>query len=68
MQQCRRHGMEIGDPLGYEYIHRAKQQDVEPLITKAKNLGATFIHFVTADELNYHGDYFLKYIVSYSQP
>lgn len=55
--------MEMGDPLALEYIHRSKQQDIEPLVLKAKRLGATFIHFVTADELNYHGDYFLESII-----
>lgn len=62
LQQCRQHGMEMSEPSGCEYIHRSKQQDIEPLVMKAKNSGATFIHFVTADELNYHGYYFLKYL------
>ncbi|MCP9260479.1 hypothetical protein DINM_003826 [Dirofilaria immitis] len=65
LQHCREHGMEMGDPLGCEYIRRAKQQDVEPLIAKAKSLGATFIHFVLADELNYHAH--IKYIESQEQ-
>ncbi|VDK80367.1 unnamed protein product [Onchocerca ochengi] len=65
LQDCRQHGMQMSEPLGCEYIRRANQQDVEPLIIKAKNLGATFIHFVTADELNYHG--YMKYIESREQ-
>uniref|UniRef100_A0A1I7VHZ3 Piwi domain-containing protein n=1 Tax=Loa loa TaxID=7209 RepID=A0A1I7VHZ3_LOALO len=57
--------MEMRDPLKYVYIPHAKQQNVEPLITEAKSLGATFIHFVTADELNYHAH--IKYIESQEQ-
>uniref|UniRef100_A0A915PVY4 Piwi domain-containing protein n=1 Tax=Setaria digitata TaxID=48799 RepID=A0A915PVY4_9BILA len=60
VQHCRQHGMQVSDPLGCDYIRRAKQQDIEPLIMKAKNLGATFIHFVTSDELDYHAQ--IKYI------
>uniref|UniRef100_A0A1I7VAP1 PAZ domain-containing protein n=1 Tax=Loa loa TaxID=7209 RepID=A0A1I7VAP1_LOALO len=65
LQHCRLHGMEMRDPLKYVYIPHAKQQNVEPLITEAKSLGATFIHFVTADELNYHAH--IKYIESQEQ-
>ncbi|CAG9536663.1 unnamed protein product [Cercopithifilaria johnstoni] len=65
LQHCRRHGMEMSDPARCEYIHHSKQQDIEPLIAKAKSMGATFVHFVTADELNYHAH--MKYIESQEQ-
>ncbi|VIO97196.1 PAZ domain containing protein [Brugia malayi] len=65
LERCRKHGMQIRDPIGYEYIRRSKEQDIESLIIKAKKSGATFIHFVTADELNYHAR--MKYIESQEQ-
>lgn len=45
----------MAEPIAADYIRRAKLQDMEMLIKKAKGMGATFIHFVTADELSYHG-------------
>ncbi|KAL3998991.1 Piwi domain family protein [Acanthocheilonema viteae] len=65
LQHCRRHGMEMDDPFLCEYIQRSKQEDIEPLITRAKHSGAVFIHFITADELNYHAH--MKYVESQEQ-
>uniref|UniRef100_A0A183E5Y5 Piwi domain-containing protein n=1 Tax=Gongylonema pulchrum TaxID=637853 RepID=A0A183E5Y5_9BILA len=58
--QCQQRGMKMAEPMSVECIPRAKLQDVETLVTKFKEQGATFIHFVTADELQYHGH--MKYI------
>ncbi|VDM25941.1 unnamed protein product [Toxocara canis] len=53
--QCRQRGMQMADPVAVEYVRNAREQDVDVHVQKAKQMGATFVHFITSDMLKFHG-------------
>nr|AEF32757.1 WAGO-1 [Ascaris suum] len=55
MNQCRHRGMQMADPMVVDYVRGAREQEVDVRMQKAKQMGATFVHFVTSDMLKFHG-------------
>uniref|UniRef100_A0A0M3I8Y1 Piwi domain-containing protein n=1 Tax=Ascaris lumbricoides TaxID=6252 RepID=A0A0M3I8Y1_ASCLU len=55
MNQCRNRGMQMADPMVVDYVRGAREQEVDVRMQKAKQMGATFVHFVTSDMLKFHG-------------
>lgn len=60
MNQCRNRGMQMADPMVVDYVRGAREQEVDVRMQKAKQMGATFVHFVTSDMLKFHGNEFIN--------
>lgn len=55
-RQCRNRGMQLGRPVATSFVRNARPQHVSEHIKKAKQAGATFVHFVTSESLKFQGE------------
>lgn len=54
LTRCRQRGMKIDPPLFKKCVMRARESDVALQFEEAQKANATFIHFITSENLKYH--------------